>query len=288
MGLTSTYLLLTWAPLRSQVATGRSLYIGRRDRCGGRLPSVPVSWSGDARRNSSSLYREHCSSSTGRGYLMMAGANKKAREPAWSISRRARFSLRPQSGASHLLILSRDGRILGTFGWYPEDDAPLTRVFDTNTNEIIFEYPGGRAEVSGDGTMVLVGNDPTFLYDLSSGDRLQTYQGAFVRMRFLPNESRVVGVGPAGVVQIFDTESGAEVMRLRGHTSQIRTTSVTTGGNILVSSGDIAQMSPRGLGRAPNDGPHVNEPDRMAGISQSRSSKRISRRGPTLRCRARS
>lgn len=186
------------------------------------------------------------------------------------------------------LILSRDGRILGTFGWYPEDDAPLTRVFDTNTNEIIFEYPGGRAEVSGDGTMVLVGNDPTFLYDLSSGDRLQTYQGAFVRMRFLPNESRVVGVGPAGVVQIFDTESGAEVMRLRGHTSQIRTTSVTTGGNILVSSGDIAQMSPRGLGRAPSDGPHVDEPDRMAGISQSRSSKRISRRGPTLRCRARS
>jgi WD40 repeat protein len=141
--------------------------------------------------------------------------------------------------------LSRDGRVLGASGWYSDsgDVPPMALVFDTNTDEIIFEYSGGKAVVSGDGTRVLVGNDPAYLYDLVSGERLQTYQGAFSRIWFTPDEGRVVGVGPAGVIQIFDTESGTEVMRLRGHTSQIRTTSVTVGGDVLVSSGfDAARV----------------------------------------------
>ena len=144
------------------------------------------------------------------------------------------------------VTLSGDGRLVTASGDFPDnlDDLEAanwfkgTRIYDTTTGSLVREIPGRSAAViSIDGSLILAGSDPTFLYDVATGDRLQTYQGTFTRFGFSPDGTRVIGNSPSGVVKIFDTGSGAELMTLRGHAGAPRTSSITADGEVLVSSG---------------------------------------------------
>lgn len=133
---------------------------------------------------------------------------------------------------------SVDGRLLAATGFVPTEggERAVTRIFNTTTDEIVREFPGAPASISSDGAVVLVGRDPIYLYDVESGNRLAAYQGDYNRVGFFPDESRVAGVGPSGLIGIFETESGTEELSLRGHTSQVRTTSIDLDAEVLVSS----------------------------------------------------
>ncbi len=134
--------------------------------------------------------------------------------------------------------LSRDGRFMAVGGGFlvGDDVVERTRVFDTITEEVVFDSKLIRSVLSYDGTRLLAGDNPTYLYDVESGERLQTYQGDFVRFFFTPDEERVVGSDSAGTTVIFDTASGAELTRLRGHAVSPQTSSVDKAGRRLVSS----------------------------------------------------
>jgi WD40 repeat protein len=135
--------------------------------------------------------------------------------------------------------ISRDGGVLGVPAFFIEDGnfVGLTRVFDTTTGEVLFESSGSsHAVLTEDGTRVLVGQNPTYLYDVASGERLQTYQGNFARVFFTPDETRVIGTGLPGVIRVFDTETGKELIGLRGHSSWAVTIATDKSGETLVSS----------------------------------------------------
>ncbi len=133
--------------------------------------------------------------------------------------------------------LSADGRRLVSASFYPVDDDWLlmVRVFDTATGEDVFETDlVGGGVISADGSRLLIGQNPTYLYDIATGQRLQTYQGDFIRVFFTPDETRVIGAGPEGVF-VFDTDSGFELMQMR---LGARTASADLAGEVLVSSHD--------------------------------------------------
>jgi WD40 repeat protein len=135
--------------------------------------------------------------------------------------------------------ISTDGSVLGVAAWFLEEDdfVRWDRVLDTTTGEILFETSGlSHAVLTADGTRVLVGQNPTYLYDVSSGERLQTYQGNFARVFFTPDETRVIGTGQPGVIRVFDTDSGRELIGLRGHSSWAVTIATDKSGETLVSS----------------------------------------------------
>lgn len=135
--------------------------------------------------------------------------------------------------------ISTDGSILGVAAWFLEEDdfVRRNRVFDTNTGEILFESSGlSHTVLTEDGTRVLIGQNPTYLYDVASGERLQTYQGNFARVFFTPDETRVIGTGLPGVIRVFDTDTGRELIGLRGHSSWAVTIATDKSGETLVSS----------------------------------------------------
>ncbi|MGH8924789.1 MAG: BTAD domain-containing putative transcriptional regulator [Acidimicrobiia bacterium] len=114
-----------------------------------------------------------------------------------------------------------------------------TRVYDTTTGEVVCEYETfAPAVISPDGQQLLADREPTYLYEMTTCERLQTYQGAFTRIRFVGEGSLVAGATPApGEVRLFDAISGVELLSLRGHTEAVRTISLSEDGGTGVSSG---------------------------------------------------
>jgi WD40 repeat protein len=138
--------------------------------------------------------------------------------------------------------LSEDGRYLGVGGWFGLEEQARARVFDTMSGEMVFDFDSELSQgetnsvLSRDGSRVLVGRNPSYLYDVATGERLQTYQGGAIRIRFTPDEQRVFATGVGTSIEVFDTESGAELLTLRGHTSWVADAAVDLEGSVLVSS----------------------------------------------------
>ena len=102
------------------------------------------------------------------------------------------------------------------------------RVVDAATGEIVYEYGGGMATLSADGTRLLARSDgenpPIELWDIES-DQLLWRAGVagdvapfFTRAWFSSDETLVYGTGWDGSAYVLDAETGFALLRLRGHT----------------------------------------------------------------------
>lgn len=148
---------------------------------------------------------------------------------------------------------SRDGRVIARSGPFPAEgrEAMITEVLSTESGETLLELVGaGLATLSDDGAQLLAGANPTYLFDVDTGERLAAYQGDINRVFFSPSGDEVVGSGASGIIRLFAADSGTELLSLRGHTSQVRGTSIDLAERILVSSGfdaarvwDIAELT---------------------------------------------
>jgi DNA-binding SARP family transcriptional activator/serine/threonine protein kinase/WD40 repeat protein len=157
-------------------------------------------------------------------------------------------------GTSTPPTLSIDGRRLALSDCSEEltcGEGP-TRVFDTDSGEVIFEEWQSRASgtLSPDGRLILIDQDPAYLYEVDTGRRLQTYQDALSRKWFSSDLSMVVSTDVTGAVVIYDTQSGAKLLSLRGHTDGAGNASIDELGRLVVSSGSDAarlwDVRPRG------------------------------------------
>jgi serine/threonine protein kinase/DNA-binding SARP family transcriptional activator/WD40 repeat protein len=144
-----------------------------------------------------------------------------------------------QAEAGKPSSLSADGKHMAVSGFF--SDA-RTRVFDTTDGRIVFDFEATVAEgdshgvLSRDGSKILVGQNPVLLYDVASGERLQTYQGDFLRVVFTPDERGVVGVSSGGTVHLFDTGSGEELIVFNSQAAGPATPSLDLRGDRLVTS----------------------------------------------------
>jgi DNA-binding SARP family transcriptional activator/serine/threonine protein kinase/WD40 repeat protein len=146
--------------------------------------------------------------------------------------------------------ISADGRLLAvTASWpeggpysssadYPDDVRYFdgVRVVDTVTGTVVFEDEVfAAAVISPDGRHLLTDRDPSYLYDLDSGERLQTFQGLHNRMRFVGDGSLVATSSPStGAAQVFDAESGAMLLSMPGgNTNRI---SLSEDGSVMATS----------------------------------------------------
>ena len=102
------------------------------------------------------------------------------------------------------------------------------RVVDAATGEIVYEYGGGMATLSADGTKLLARSDgenpPIELWDIES-DQLLWRAGVagdaapfLTRAWFSSDETLVYGTGWDGSAYVLDAETGFALLRLRGHT----------------------------------------------------------------------
>jgi WD40 repeat protein len=102
------------------------------------------------------------------------------------------------------------------------------RVVDVATGKVVYEYGGGMATLSADGTKLLARSDgertPIELWDIES-DQLLWRAGVagstapfLTRAWFSADETLVYGTGWDGSAYVLDAETGFELHRLRGHT----------------------------------------------------------------------
>ena len=100
------------------------------------------------------------------------------------------------------------------------------RVVDVATGEIVFEYGGGMATLSADGTRLLARSDgenpPLELWNIETGQLLWRAGSAgsavpfLTRAWFSVDESLVYGTGYGGSAYVLDAETGFVVFQLRG------------------------------------------------------------------------
>jgi WD40 repeat protein len=135
--------------------------------------------------------------------------------------------------------ISADGSVLAS-GMVA---GATTRVFAVGTGEVVFiEEAAGIfaglpsvSTLSRDGSRVVVGTQPLYLFDLASGDRLQTFQAHASRAWFSADESIVYATDMGGQVLAFDTASGMELMELHGHGNVPRNVSISLGSEVLLT-----------------------------------------------------
>ena len=95
-------------------------------------------------------------------------------------------------------------------------------MIDITTGEIVYEYPGGMATLSADGSRLITGSGaagPLELWDIENDTLLWRFDAAvFRRAFFSAGESLVYGTNSDGSAYVIDAETGFELLRLRGHT----------------------------------------------------------------------
>lgn len=134
--------------------------------------------------------------------------------------------------------LSLDGRLLSVHGWFENPDREELRIYEVPTGETVFRHLDAGGALSSHGSHVLLGGDPSYLYEVATDELVQSFQtGVAPRIWFSPNEDLVLAPTRAGAIKVFETASGKEVFNLVGHTSQVRDAAMNLDQNILISSG---------------------------------------------------
>jgi WD40 repeat protein len=114
------------------------------------------------------------------------------------------------------------------------------RVVDIASGEVLFEYPGGLATLSADGTRLLTGSvpgvSPVELWDIDESRLLWRFDAEFGGAGFSP-DGTLAGGAQAGTIYILDAETGFERLQLRGHTSFAAPRVVSIDNSRLVSFG---------------------------------------------------
>ena len=158
-------------------------------------------------------------------------------------------SLRADTGYL-LAAFSRDGKHLATWeaDWSEEPHDNTIRLRETQTGDELMSLAGHEAEVqavefSPDGRRLASADlDGTInQWSLETGEKLLAWrhEGGVLAMAFSPDGSRLATSGTAWnrAIEVWDAQTGARVMTLRGHDAEIWSVAFSPDGKTIAVGG---------------------------------------------------
>lgn len=143
---------------------------------------------------------------------------------------------------------SPDGKRIATSGFGDGNDGGV-HVWDADTGEIIFRYPGANPPIewSHDGRWIAADNQGRLVvFDAANGQNRATYRAQIGHLRkthaisWSPNGNLVASAGGDGIIEVWESATGRPVFTFRGHASNRVEALAWSPDGRQIASGDLS------------------------------------------------